>query len=79
MRMITLQSTQLASIGFDSAQEILVAQFQNGSFYRYEGVPSETYLAILTDDESHGRAFNDLVKDKAFAYTKIEPADVQAL
>ena len=79
MRMITLQSTQLASIGFDPGQEILVAQFQNGSFYRYEGVPAETYVAILTDDKSHGHVFNELVKAKDFSFTKIEPSDVQAL
>lgn len=79
MRMIPLRSSMIASIGFDPSGEILIVQFNGGSFYRYDGVPAETFVSIVTDRESHGHAFNSLVKDRAFSHRQVEPAEVQGL
>ncbi len=53
----------LASIGYNPETETFVAQFNNGDFYSYQGVPSDAFVGVLTNSESPGRAFNRLVKD----------------
>jgi hypothetical protein len=57
----------------------MVVQFQNGKLYRYNGVPSDTFVAVITDKESTGKALNRLVKDRAFPYTEIKPEEVMGL
>lgn len=66
-------------MGFDPSTETLVVQFQNGNLYRYSGVPSDTFVAVITDKESTGKAFTRLVKDRAFPYKKVEPEEVVGL
>lgn len=66
-------------MGFDPSTETLVIQFQNGKLYRYSGVPSETFVALITAKESHGKAFAELIKSRAFPYTKVEPDEVLGL
>ncbi len=56
-----------------------MAQFQNGKLYRYEGVPSETFVAVITDKESTGKAFTQLVKGRAFPYSEVKPDEVMGL
>ena len=68
----------IATVGFNPELEALVVQFSNGKFYRYDGVPSDVFVGVLTNKESHGRAFNELVKP-AFKGTIIEAPDVAAL
>ncbi len=58
-----VKSTMLATVGYSPETKTLVAQFSNGTFYRYEGVPSEAFVGVLTNQESHGRSFNQLVKE----------------
>ncbi len=68
----------IAATGFSPETETLVVQFQNGSYYRYDGVPSDVFVGLVTNKESHGRAFNTLVKD-AFTGTVIQPEDLSIL
>ncbi len=79
MRLIPLRSSLLASVGYDPASETMVAQFQNGKFYEYRGVDAGVYLAIVTDKESHGKAFNQFVRNTKTPFESIEPEDVQRL
>lgn len=79
MRLVSLRSSMLSNIGFDPNSEVLVVQFANGDFYRYEGVPAETYIKLLTDKTSHGQSFLRNVRAKAFPYKKIEREDVEGL
>lgn len=66
-------------MGYDPSTETLVVQFQSGDYYRYNGVPSDTFVAVITDKESYGKAFNTHIKNKAFPYTKITPEEVVGL
>ncbi len=65
--------------GYDPGNEILVAQFNNGKLYRYDGVPAETFVSIVTNQESQGKAFTELVKNRSFPFHPIDPSEVQGL
>lgn len=77
--MIPIRSKMLAAVGYDQGTETLIAQFNGGKLYRYSGVPPDTFIAVITDKESHGKAFIEKVKDVAFPYEEVEPKDVLGL
>ena len=56
-------SSSIASVGYDSATQILEVEFHNGSLYRYEGVPEIEYAALMAA-ESKGTHFNECVRDR---------------
>ncbi len=66
-------------MGYDPSTETLVIQFQNGSIYRYSGVPSGTFISVITDKESQGKAFIKLIKNRAFPFVQVEPDEVMGL
>lgn len=68
----------MGSLGYDPQTETLIAQFQNGDFYKYEGVPADVFVGVLTNQESQGRAFNELIKGADFPFEKID-AEAAAL
>lgn len=68
----------LATVGFHQETETLVVQFQNGDFYRYNGVPESVFVGVITNEESPGRVFNELVKNADFPFEKID-AEAAAL
>ena len=75
MKLIPIpDSSMLAAIGYDADQEVLVAQFQggDGALYRYNGVPSDSFIAVITNQESIGKAFNAHIKGHAFPYEKVD-------
>lgn len=53
----------------------LTVVFNNGSTYRYKDVRFEDYVLMVGGgiDGSNGKTFNKLVKEKKYAYEKIEP------
>jgi len=77
MRLLPIRSSMIATIGFDPSLEKLVVQFQNGKVYEYNGVPEGTFVAILTDEESHGKAFVRLVRSKAFPFKEVKLNEAQ--
>lgn len=80
MRMIPIPgSSKLAAIGYDQSQEVLVAQFPNGALYRYNGVPSESFIAVVTDKESVGRAFHAHIENRSFPFSKVDAEEVLGL
>lgn len=68
----------IATTGYNPETETLVVQFNSGAYYRYDGVPADVFVGMVTNQESHGRAFNQLVKP-AFAGTVIQPEDLSVL
>lgn len=71
MRLIPLTSSNLSLIGYNPDAERLGVVFRNGRAYLYEGVPSGAFIGILTDRDSHGRAFRELVANKRFPYREV--------
>lgn len=75
MRLIPIpDSTNIAAIGYDADQEVLAVQFQGGEgkIYRYNGVPGDSFIAVITDKESIGKAFNAHIKGRGFPYEQVD-------
>ena len=62
MRLSPVDSSSLASIGYDSTQQLLEVEFKHGAVYRYEDVPPEVFTVFLKAD-SKGAFFNSHIKD----------------
>ncbi|RNI15980.1 KTSC domain-containing protein [Methanohalophilus sp. RSK] len=56
-------SSNLKSVGYDSATNILEIEFNNGGIYRYSGVPARAYDELMSSS-SHGKYFHKNIRDK---------------
>jgi hypothetical protein len=65
-------------IDHDNDLKTLIVVFNNGTQYRYEKVDVRDYL-LFKNDESQGRALNQYIKTKGYAYEKMENADLATL
>ena len=65
-------------IDHDNELKTLIVVFNNGTQYRYEKVDVRDYL-LFKNDESQGRALNQYIKTKGYAYEKMENADLATL
>ncbi|HEY7770718.1 KTSC domain-containing protein [Longimicrobium sp.] len=61
MKRQRLDSSSLASAGYDPGRQVLEVEFLNGGVYEYDDVPEETYRALL-DADSKGRFLNAEIK-----------------
>jgi hypothetical protein len=66
-----LDSTTLASAGYDATTGLLELEFRSGALYRYFSVPASLYRDLLTAD-SKGRFFNRSIRD-CFLTTLVAP------
>jgi hypothetical protein len=48
-----VESSMIASIGYDRATQTLELEFKSGAIWQYEGVPQSEYDALMAAD-SHG-------------------------
>lgn len=69
MRHVPIDSSAIASLGYEPAERLLEVRFTSGRRYRYFEVPPGVVRRLL-GAESHGRAFNALVRDR-YAYTEL--------
>ncbi|HEX6444037.1 MAG TPA: KTSC domain-containing protein [Streptosporangiales bacterium] len=67
MRRVRVESSVLASVGFDAGT--LEVEFVSGAVYRYLEVPAAEYAALRWA-ESHGTYFNEHIKDN-YEYVRI--------
>ncbi|GAB2954574.1 hypothetical protein GCM10027048_20040 [Hymenobacter coalescens] len=58
---VTVDSSNIASIGYSDADRILEVEFLNGSIYHYYGVPAHVHAGIMGAD-SHGKYLNSEIK-----------------
>lgn len=70
MKRVSVQSSNICSIGYDENQSILQVEFNNGSIYNYYNVPRVIYSELI-NAESHGRYLDKHVKKASFRYEKI--------
>src|SRR5260370_3696895 len=61
MRVATLESTTLATVGYDENLKRLQLEFCSRAVYLYFGVPGAVYEALL-DAPSKGRDFNGTIR-----------------
>lgn len=69
MKRYPVDSTAIASIGYDVELKILEIEFVSGAVYRYFDVPHATYAELL-EAGSRGRYLNRIVKLEAFRYER---------
>lgn len=58
-----VSSSNIAAIGYDESSETLGIQFLNGGEYEYYNVPDTEHDGLMSAS-SHGRYFNDRIKDR---------------
>lgn len=63
MRVATVESITLATVGYDGAHELLQLEFCSRAVYLYFGVPAAVYEALL-DASSKGRYFNGTIRGR---------------
>lgn len=56
MKRSKVDSSNLASVGYDSAKKILEIEFNHGGVYQYFDVPQDAYDELMAAD-SHGKYF----------------------
>lgn len=70
MKRTFVSSSNIASIGYDSARRILEVEFLNRSVYQYFGVPESIYNGLM-NAPSHGSYFDECIKKAGYAYQRI--------
>ena len=63
MKRQSVDSSNLASIGYDAENEILEVEFKHGGIYQYFGVPENAYEELMNAD-SQGVYFSANIKNE---------------
>jgi len=66
-----IESSVVASMGYEAKQQILEIEFRNGDIYTYFEVPEEEYLAFHSA-ESKGTYLNSVFKSRGYRYLQIK-------
>jgi hypothetical protein len=69
MNRTSVQSSNIASIGYDEKSETLEIQFLNGGVYQYFDIPKNVYDGIMRAD-SHGQYLAQFIKGK-YRFSKV--------
>ena len=62
MKRDTVRSSNLASIGYDEANNILEIEFNHGGIYQYLNVPFDVYEELMNAN-SHGTYFSANIRN----------------
>jgi hypothetical protein len=68
MTRISVQSSNLSSVGYDSENQILEIEFKKSGIYQYFKVPVNIYNGLM-NASSHGEYFNAEIKG-VYEFTK---------
>jgi hypothetical protein len=63
MRVATVESTTLATVGYDETRKLLRLEFRSGAVYLYFGVPGEVHQTLLAAP-SKGGYFNEAIRGR---------------
>jgi len=67
--MITVNSSNADSVGYDKTKKELFVKFRGGATYKYSKVPEIVFKSLL-EAESFGQMLNERVKGK-YGYEKV--------
>jgi len=70
MDRIPVQSSNVASVGYDEDNATLEVGFNDGSIYQYFGVPLHVYEGLMFAS-SKGTYLNQYVKKGGYSYAKV--------
>lgn len=66
----SVESSNLASIGYDAENKILEIEFNHGGIYQYFDVPENVYEELM-DADSHGQYFDRNIKKAGYEFQKM--------
>lgn len=69
MRMVAVESSTIAAVGYDAARKLLEVEFSSGAVYHYFDVPSGMHQSLLSAS-SKGTFFNRNIRSR-FAHRRI--------
>lgn len=69
MKRQVVESSNLASIGYDEDKQILEIEFKHGGIYQYIDVPIRVYEELM-DADSHGKYFATNIRND-YEYQKL--------
>ncbi|HEX3661367.1 MAG TPA: KTSC domain-containing protein [Acidobacteriaceae bacterium] len=69
MERISVNSSNIASVGYDADSQTLEIEFNNGGVYQYSGVPQEIYGGMMSAD-SKGKYFHANI-NKTYPFSKL--------
>ena len=70
MKREPVESSNLASVGYDTDNKILEIEFNHGGVYQYFDVPQDVHDELMSAD-SHGKYFVHNIKDE-YEYDRIK-------
>jgi hypothetical protein len=70
MKRQAVESSNLASVGYDAENSILEIQFNHGGVYQYLDVPENVYDGLMNAD-SHGQYFDRNIKKAGYDFQKV--------
>ncbi len=68
--MLPVESSMANAVGYDSDEEVLQVEFNNGAIYQYEDIDDETWDGLYKTD-SIGKFFNKEIRGK-YSYQRID-------
>ena len=69
MRVVVVQSSTLAAVGYDASGQLLQLEFRSRAVYHYFDVPATVHRALLSA-ESKGSFFNRSIRGR-FSYHQV--------
>ncbi len=70
MERVQVDSTDLATVGYETETSTLEVEFRKGGIYQYFGVPQEVYEGLMSAG-SKGQFFNQHIKKAGYPYSKV--------
>ena len=68
---ISIDSSDIASVGHDPKDNSLYVEFKSGGVYRYADVPAKVYDSLM-NAESHGKFFGENIMEAGYEFEKID-------
>ena len=65
-----VQSSNLASVGYDSDNMVLEIEFLKGGIYQYSNVAEQIYNDLI-NASSKGKYFDQNIKKAGYPYTRV--------
>ena len=69
-KMLPVDSSSLAKVGYDRSLGRLWIEFQNGRTYTYNNVGAGVFADLMCAD-SHGKFFNEHIRDGVYKYQEV--------
>lgn len=70
MKRQSVESSNLASVGYDAENEILEVEFKHGGVYQYFEVSKNVYEELMNAN-SHGQYFDRNIKKAGYEFQKM--------